>query len=184
MLFKAEAREGREPIEFRAIIEGEVSMRGKALAWVGVWFAAVVCLSSLVWAADAPTGDLAKLQGKWKGMAGPEKTVSLLMEFKDTTVMVRFSSPDGQDFLIKGKIKIDEKADPKTMDWVEFVGADGDALPDSKSIYAVDGDTLRVCSNGPDGERPKEFKDGAGAPPMLMSLTRVKDDDSGKKDGR
>lgn len=156
-------------------------MRGKALVWVGVWIAAVALLStSVVSAADAPTGDLAKLQGKWKGMAGPDKTVSLLMEIKDTRVTVRFSSPDGQDFLIKGKIKIDEKADPKTMDWVEFVGADGDAVPDSKSIYKVDGDTFEVCSNGPDGERPKEFKDGAGAPPMLMSLTRVKDDDSGK----
>lgn len=155
-------------------------MRGKALASVGVWFAAVVYLSTPVRAADAPTGDLAKLQGKWKGMAGPDKTVSLLMEFKDANVTVRFSSPDGQDFVIKGKIKIDEKASPKTMDWIEFVGGDGANLPDSKSIYDVDSDTLKVCSNGPDGERPDQFKDGGGAPPSLMILTRVKQDDSGK----
>ncbi len=41
-----------------------------------------------------------------------------------------------------------------------------------RAIYKLDGDTLTVCVNGPDLERPTEFKSPEGTQVMLLTLKR------------
>jgi len=125
--------------------------------------------------ADAPKGDLAKIQGKWTAMVGPEKNIPLTIEFKGTTANIAVSI-NGEDRTIKGEVKIDETKSPKEWDWTKFEGPDGQKVEDNLSIYKIEGDTLTVCSGGPGNERPKEFKAGDGGPPNLVELTRVKDE--------
>jgi uncharacterized protein (TIGR03067 family) len=132
----------------------------------------------LVAAADAaePKGDLAKFQGKWKTMVGPEKNFPIALLIKGTTVTVSGSTPDGQDFEVKGEIKLDDAAKPfKTIDWVKFAGPEGNDLPENKGIYElVDGDTIKVCNGGPGKDRPTEFKDGEAGSPDVTLLKREK----------
>jgi uncharacterized protein (TIGR03067 family) len=123
---------------------------------------------------DAPQGDLAKLQGKWTTMAGPEKNIPLTLEIKGTAVTVNVTTPDGDAHTLKGEIKVDEKAKPKALDWVKLKTADGDERPDNPAIYELDGDTFKVCNGGHDNPRPTEFKEGEGGF-SLLTFKRVKD---------
>lgn len=139
----------------------------------------VVILPLLAAAADddAPKGDLGKFQGKWKATVGPEKNVTLSILIKKSAVTATIAAPDGQEFEIKGEIKLDETAKPtKTVDWVKFIGPDGNEAPDNKGLYElVDADTIKVCNGGPGNDRPTEFKDGDGGNPSLIILKRAKD---------
>ncbi|SIO44032.1 uncharacterized domain TIGR03067 protein [Singulisphaera sp. GP187] len=125
---------------------------------------------------DAPKGDLAKFQGKWKTSLGPEKNITLTVEIKGSVVTASGSAPDGQTFEIKGEIKLDAAAKPfKTVDWVKFVGPDGNESPDNKGLYEfVDDDTIKICNGGPGNDRPTEFKEGENEKPSLIVLKREK----------
>ncbi len=126
-------------------------------------------------ATEPPPGDLGKLQGKWKGMAGPEKNISVILEFKDGDVTVSVLTPDGQEMKFKGKAKVDEKADPKAIDLVEFSSSEGDSLPDNKSLYQIDGEVLKLCTGKPNSDRPKEFKEDKDAEIAVITLMKVKE---------
>lgn len=121
-----------------------------------------------------PEGDLAKIQGKWKGFAGPEKDIEVTFEFKESEVTVSVKSPDGQDHVYKGKVKLDEKADPKAIDLVEFKSDGESDLADSFSLYQVDGDTFKLCTAGPKQERPTEFKEDPTKAITILTFTKVK----------
>jgi uncharacterized protein (TIGR03067 family) len=135
----------------------------------------VSCAVSSPAADDAPSGDLAKLQGKWKGTVGPNQDIPLVMELKGKAVTLALTIPQGQDLELKGQVKLDDKAKPKTWDWIKFTRPDGEDAPDNLALYELDGDTLKICSGGPGNARPTEFKAGDGGPPQIVTLTRVKD---------
>src|SRR5262249_52431102 len=84
------------------------------------------------------------------------------------------TSPQGDDFELRGEIKLDETAKPhKALDWVKFVDLQGNEIAENRAIYEiVDADTIRVCSGGPGGDRPTEFEDGDGGRPNLIVLKR------------
>jgi uncharacterized protein (TIGR03067 family) len=129
---------------------------------------------------DAPKGDLAKLQGAWTAkVALPDGEVPLTIEFSGSKITLK-GTHDGDEFDIKGEVRIDEKASPKTIDWVKLVNPDGDDIPERPSIYKLDGDTWIVCSNAPGAPRPTEIKKGADGPLLYITFRRKKDDD--KKD--
>ena len=131
---------------------------------------------------DALKGDLAKVQGKWTAMVGPEKNISLVVEFKGTNAIILVTVQE-RELNIKGEIKLDETKTPKQWDWTK-IESDGNHVEDDLAIYKFDGEKLVLCSGGPGGQRPTEFKEGQGGAPNLLEFTRVKDEkkDEPKKD--
>jgi uncharacterized protein (TIGR03067 family) len=123
----------------------------------------------------APAGDLAKLQGKWKGTIG-QGELEVTVEIKDTTVTASYVSGQGENVSLKGKLKVDDKAQPKTVDWVEFKRDNGDEMPDNLAIYELSGDEWKICNGGPGNPRPTEFKNGDDGQPSLITLKRVKEE--------
>ena len=125
----------------------------------------------------APAGDLAKLQGTWTAKVGPDQDIAIALEIKNQKATYRITR-EGQERAFSGELRIDEKASPKTIDWVKFAGSGGDEVPDNLSIYKLDGDSFILCSGGPRNDRPTEFKAGEGGPPHLFTLARKKDDEA------
>jgi uncharacterized protein (TIGR03067 family) len=126
--------------------------------------------------ADEPKGDLAKLQGTWTTKVGSKKDIQASMIVKDSTIEIKLTRPDNQEITLKGEMKLDEKASPKTADWVKFTGPGGQEIPAIKLIYKLEGDTWTTCSSGPDVERPTKFEGGDGpGMPTLDVWTRAKE---------
>ena len=123
----------------------------------------------------APEGDLAKLQGKWKTNVGPDKDIPIVVEIKGNKVTVSFTNRQGEKVELKGEVKINENASPKTCDWINFKRPDGTDAEPNLGIYKIEGDIFTVCNGGPNNPRPTEFKEGDNGPPNLLVLERVKD---------
>lgn len=121
---------------------------------------------------DAPKGDLAKIQGKWKGDLGE---IPVVLVIKDNSVVATLTI-DGQERTVKGEISLSEDAAPKQWTWTKVTGLNDENSGDLNSIYRLDGDTLVLCTGGPGDPRPSEFKAGEGGPPSLVTFTRVKDE--------
>jgi uncharacterized protein (TIGR03067 family) len=117
-------------------------------------------------------GDLAKLQGQWKALVGPEKKVPLLLTVEGSAVKIHLTTPDGDQVDLKGEFKIDDAAKPhKTIDWVKFTGPNGNEMPDRPGIYTFeDKDTLKVCT-GHATDRPTEFVEGEGGEAKPITIT-------------
>ncbi len=124
--------------------------------------------------ADEPKGDLALLQGSWSGKIGPDRVIDATLVLKGNAAELVIARPGEDDVTIKGELKLDDKASPKTLDWVKFTLPNGDDLPETKALYKLEGDVLTICSGGPGADRPAEFKEGTDGPPRLATWTRVK----------
>lgn len=139
---------------------------------------ATIALISLVFSAsradEAPSGDAAKLQGKWTTTAGPKRDIPVTIEVRGRAVTVDVSTPLGLKVHAEGTLKIDEKAKPKTIDWSGFTSTDGQDLPEVLGIYEIDGDKLKMATGGPNNPRPKEFKAGDGVLADVVTFTRPK----------
>lgn len=142
--------------------------------------AVLICLPA-AWAfateeAPAPEGDLKALQGAWTTKLGAEKDVPLVVEIKGNAVTATFKNAKGDSVVLKGKIRLDEKAAPRTIDWVEFNRPDGTPAEKNLGIYEIKDNTWRVCNGGPGNARPTEFTSGFGDRPILIVFERVKDE--------
>jgi uncharacterized protein (TIGR03067 family) len=82
--------------------------------------------------------------------------------------------PEGETIKVKGEIKLNEKAEPRALDWVKFNGYDDQELPEIPAIYQLQGDTFKVCNGGPNNSRPTEFKSGDGILAGLVEFKRIK----------
>jgi uncharacterized protein (TIGR03067 family) len=126
---------------------------------------------------DTLKGDRGKLQGKWQivSVAVEDSVIKregVPREWKGTFEKDLFVEGDrfGQVGYSNAKIELDETRDPKQI----TVRADGGKFT-FRGIYALDGDTLKVCMNGDGGDvrRPEEFVTKKGTPLVLIVLKRA-----------
>jgi uncharacterized protein (TIGR03067 family) len=129
-------------------------------------------------AEDKPAGDLGLMQGKWKTMVGPNKDIPVVLEIKGKKAKASFHDAEGKAMSIEGEVLLDEKADPKRLDWVHFTRPNGEEADPNLAIYKFNGDVLTICNGGPNNPRPTEFKNGDNGPPNLIVFEKVKDEES------
>jgi uncharacterized protein (TIGR03067 family) len=124
-------------------------------------------------------GDLKGLQGNWSAMVGPNKDIPLMLNIKGVTLSYQLTTPDGQEIKFSGKLKLDEKAKPKTMDLTNLSGANNEDVADVEALYELNDDEFKSCSGNPGSPRPKEFKEDEDNMIRITVFKRVKDE---KKD--
>lgn len=116
---------------------------------------------------DKPlAADLKAMQGEW---VSKDETGESTWTFKGDKVTLK--TPSRAYELIA---KVD--ADAKPVKSVDLTATD--ASPDAKGasvmgIYKIDGETLSICFNGPEGQRPTEFKNDFPAS-LLFELKKKK----------
>ena len=123
------------------------------------------------------TTDSERLQGKWQIMSLDLGGIVIKREaessqWKDTFEKEMFFQGDryGQVGHSNSKFKLDETRDPKQI----TVYSDDGKLT-YRGIYAIEGDTLKLCMNG-DGTsilRPEEFVTKKGSPVIITTLKKV-----------
>lgn len=128
---------------------------------------------TLARADDAEKGDLARLQGEWKTMIGPNKDRPVTFSIKEKAITVKFTTGDGETLNLKGELKLNESASPRSIDFTKFKN-NGEDMEDSLGVYKIEGDTLTLCVGAPGDPRPTEFKGGGDEPPHLWTFTRPK----------
>ncbi len=124
--------------------------------------------------ADAKS-DIAKIKGKWTAKVGPNEDTPVTVEFKDKEVVVTVEAGDGNEIMINGEYKLDEKATPKRIDLTKFQSPEGETSPDNLGIYELKDDELKICTGGPGAERPTEFSPHEEGGKGTIVLKRVKE---------
>ena len=146
-------------------------------------FTVVVCLlaplaaASTTRPATAPRGgDATGVRGSWTcvsavvdGKPLPEKTVRKL---KLVLTADRYKTERGDEVLFDSTYRLDPGHKPARID---MIGTEGDAAgKPAPGIYALDGDTLKICYTMPGGKRPERFESAAGSGVFLVVWTRAK----------
>jgi uncharacterized protein (TIGR03067 family) len=118
-----------------------------------------------------------KLQGTWTATKAErdgkpaEDVVGHRLSLTGDRFQLR--SKDGK-LLYEGTFRVDPSTKPAAIDFEHTAGAlKGKAW---KGIYALDGDTLTTCDNGPslDRGRPAAFEAKAGSGHILITFQRAK----------
>ena len=124
--------------------------------------------------ASAPQGDLAKLQGSWEAKTGLQPDYAdLIWVIRAGRCNVSVRAPDGVTTIHDVELTIDETTTPKSLDFKGGIAPEGPLKSISRSIYELDGNTLKICAGYPDGPRPSEFKAGVeGRAPELLIFER------------
>src|SRR5262245_24584578 len=114
-----------------------------------------------------------KLKGTWslislqvpQGEKGPsdKEIEQMKMVFTDDTVTIKFGDKEKP-----AKYTLDPAKNPKE---INIMPKDKDNVV--KGIYALDGDTLKICA-AEKGDRPKEFKPDAASQAAVLTLKRDK----------
>jgi uncharacterized protein (TIGR03067 family) len=142
---------------------------------------AMVCLilgSGLVLAFAQPAEEAQKkLQGTWAATqaerdgTGADDVLGHRLSFTGNRFQIR--SKDGKT-LYEGTFRVDAKTKPAAIDFDHTEGALKGKV--WKGIYALDGDTLRTCDNGPnlDKGRPAAFEAKTGSGHILITFKRAK----------
>jgi len=126
--------------------------------------AALGWISALAGTESIPADtDLARLQGRWTARAGARREVRVFLTIQGRRVDATIKTPQGISFEVQGEVRLDETTSPRSLDWVNFTGADQQEFPQIPAIYKLDRDTFTLCNGGMNGTRPKEFKPGDGA---------------------
>jgi uncharacterized protein (TIGR03067 family) len=133
--------------------------------------------TALVPASARPAEQAQKqLQGTWtttraqRGGQAAEDVLGHLLSVTGNRFQIR--SRDGK-LLYAGTFRLDPGTKPATFDFEHTEGALKGK--EWKGIYALDGDTLTTCDNGPDPDkaRPTAFEAGPGSGYILITFRRV-----------
>ena len=125
--------------------------------------------------------DLGRLQGRWTARAGARREVRVVLIIQSRRVDATIITPQGARFQVQGEVRIDETTSPRSLDWVNFTGADQQEFPQIPAIYKLDRDTFTLCNGGMNGTRPKEFKQGDGALADVVVFERDRSPSVAKK---
>lgn len=138
--------------------------------------------------------DKERLQGKWQIVSRVDdgKEVEFKeedgceMTFKGDSIKLRYRPTVMPMELLTAfaRFRLDENTSPKVIDTVEgeaenlfdlteFDKLFDDAKERREGIYAIDGDTLKLCFSGMDAVRPTAFESKEGSKAVLFVLKRV-----------
>lgn len=131
----------------------------------------IVCPALVAASVD---GDAEKVKGKWSAKFGPNQDVPITLELKEKELVVEVETGNGEKMTLTGEYTIDEKASPRTMDFLKLKSSNGETNEDVKAIYEFQGETLRICSSAPGEDRPTAFVPIDANGHGTMVFTRVK----------
>jgi uncharacterized protein (TIGR03067 family) len=130
--------------------------------------------SSVVPAAESVEGDLARLQGRWVTKAGNRRNIVVSLQVEGRRARVNITMPRGLKLRAEGELRLNERTEPRSLDWVGFSGPDSQDLPDLPAIYRIDGTTFKVCNGGFNNPRPSSFTPGDGVLADVHVFERAK----------
>jgi RNA polymerase sigma factor (sigma-70 family) len=112
-------------------------------------------------------GDLARFQGKWtttKVDGHPKLGDAVFVwEIKDRALTITRKGPKDEMSRSTIELKLHETDTPRWLELTKGHAPDGKPSPDVRSIYELNGDTLKICSSIGIGDTlPKVFKAGDG----------------------
>jgi uncharacterized protein (TIGR03067 family) len=82
-----------------------------------------------------------------------------------------YKTERGKQVLFDSTYKLDSREKPKQID---MIGTEGEARgKTAPGIYALDGDTLKICYTMPGGKRPKEFESKPGSKATMAMWKRA-----------
>jgi uncharacterized protein (TIGR03067 family) len=140
--------------------------------------AILIALVPATHADDKPlTGDLAKIQGVWKGKTGRDGQFETVMTVKGNSGAYDNTTRDGSKIGLTYKLEIDEKAEPRRIHMYEVTryGGNGSGPEEVFGIYKfIDDDTIMLC-NGFDGKYPAEFKGREGTSTVFTLKRETKE---------
>ncbi len=139
-----------------------------------------LCLTGSLFAADDPKDAAAKkesekLVGTWKVTKAehdgqPDK--ALMNAVTTFAADGKFTAKFADGMAGDGTYKLDPSKKPKAIEIMMNFGANKGKS--HEGIYALEGETLKICSSDPGKPRPKEFATKADSGQMLFVLTRAK----------
>lgn len=147
---------------------GRCAMRKVLLA-----VAAVGLLVAADDARDAGKKDLDALQGEWTMVSGERNGEKIPEEIAKSLRRVikgdKFSILRDDETVSQGTFTLDASKKPREID-AKLEGVDGVV----KGIYALDGDTFKVCYGPPGTDRPREFATKEGSNLILGTWKKAK----------
>ena len=147
----------------------------RSIASLALILAASLAASRPAPAADEPKGDLGKFQGSWTAKVGENDEITVTMTVKGNAVTAKLDHGNGEVNELKGEMRLNELASPKTIDFFHFTKGDGEDAKDNLGIYAFEGDKIKICVGGAGNERPTEFKSDSDGTHNLLIFSRKKD---------
>jgi uncharacterized protein (TIGR03067 family) len=123
----------------------------------------------------APNSDLARLQGEWLAHSGQRGEIEVQLKLENHEARFTVKLPSGQLIRAKSRIVLDESTTPARLDWTRVTTLEGQPVPNVPGIYRLesDGAQLTLCTGGPLGKRPAEFRAGGGNPlATLVTFSR------------
>jgi uncharacterized protein (TIGR03067 family) len=126
-------------------------------------------------AGEVPRDDDAALCGAWACTAavvdGKPLSDAVVKELRLTIDPHRYRTERGGEVLFDSTYRIDPSKRPRQ---IEMTATEGDAAGQpALGIYALEGDTLRMCYVMPGGARPKTFESAPGSKAFLVTWKRT-----------
>ena len=124
---------------------------------------------------DESRGDAGALCGTWSCASavidGKPLADAVVKELRLTIDPNRYKTERGGEVLFDSTYRIDASKRPRQ---IEMTATEGDAAGQpALGIYALDGDTLRLCYVMPGGNRPKAFESTPGSKAFLVTWKRA-----------
>ncbi|HTL27601.1 MAG TPA: TIGR03067 domain-containing protein [Tepidisphaeraceae bacterium] len=116
------------------------------------------------------------LEGQWSCVSaivnGKPLSDSKVSRLRLTLTRERYKTEESSEVLFDSTYSIDRTTTPKQ---ITMIGTEGDlAGKEAQGIYAIDGETLRICYTMPGHARPKAFESNPGSEAYLIVWKRQK----------